>query len=35
MVETAWVCLTATEKGLLLEALRSLAESQKNNFPEN
>jgi|ERR1700741_3436241 hypothetical protein len=32
MVETAWVCLTATEKTLLLEALRSLAASRKTNF---
>ena len=30
MVETAWLYLTATEKRLLLEALRSLADRETN-----
>jgi hypothetical protein len=32
VVETAWFYLTATEKRLLLEALRSLAESRETNL---
>ncbi len=31
MAETAWVCLTATEIGLVLDALRSLAESRETD----